>query len=71
MPDSKTQSTAKASSPRLFELSIPEERARLLRETVGYAKVGLHYGTDTPGRELAYYALAAAFASGYTLEPPK
>ncbi len=69
--DPEKPKAAGASKPRPFELADPDERARLLRETVGYAKVGLHYGTDTLGRELAYYALAAAFASGYTLEPPK
>jgi hypothetical protein len=35
--------------PRTFDLSDPNERERLLRETVGYAKVGLKYGTDSEG----------------------
>jgi hypothetical protein len=58
--------------PRSFDLTDESERARLLRETVGYALVSLSMrdGTDFSGREWAYIALRNAVAAGYTLVPP-
>lgn len=56
--------------PRTFDLSDPNERERLLRETVGYAKVGLKYGTDSEGRRYAFAALERAFRLGFRLTLP-
>jgi hypothetical protein len=56
--------------PRSYDLSDPAERERLLRETVGYAMVGLKYGTDTEGRRYAYEALNRAFCLGFRLTLP-
>jgi hypothetical protein len=53
--------------PRSYDLSDPVERERLLRETVGYARVGLKYGTDTEGRRYAFGALERAFRLGFRL----
>lgn len=63
----KTEALFAATRPRQFDLTDEDERERLLRETVEYAKVSLHYGTDDEGRRLAYGALRNAFASGYRL----
>jgi len=56
--------------PRSYDLSDPAERERLLRETVGYARVGLKYGTDTEGRRYAFEALERAFRLGFRLTLP-
>lgn len=58
--------------PRSFDLSNPDELDRLLRETLGYARVSLHKkdGTDLAGREWAYIALRNALDHGYRLVPP-
>jgi len=58
--------------PRPFDLSDPSERERLMRETLGYARVSLHKkdGTDLTGREFAHDALKHALMMGYRLEPP-
>jgi hypothetical protein len=53
--------------PRPFIITDPAERDRLLRESIGYAKVSLHHGTDRPGREYAAEALADAYRRGYRL----
>jgi hypothetical protein len=59
--------------PRPFDLSHPDERARLLRETLGYARVSLlnKEGTDLDGREFAHDALKHALMLGYRLVPPE
>jgi hypothetical protein len=54
-------------NPRPFDLSDIAERDRLLRESVGYAMVSLHFGTDMPGREYAAQALLDAYRLGYRL----
>jgi hypothetical protein len=56
--------------PRSYDLSDPDECARLLRETAGYAKTSLHYGTDDEGRRYASDALSRALRMGYRLVPP-
>lgn len=56
--------------PRTFDLTDPDECARLLRETAGYAKTSLHYGTDDEGRLYASDALQRALKAGYRLVPP-
>lgn len=57
--------------PRSFDLSNPDERDRLLRETIGYARVSLHGrdGTDWEGRRYACEALERAFRTGFRLLP--
>lgn len=62
-----------ATKPRSFDMNDEAERERLLRETVGYARVSLHKkdGTDLEGREWAYIALRNAIANGYKLVPPQ
>lgn len=57
-------------NPQPFDLTSPDDCQRLLRETVGYAKVSLYHGTDIPGRRLAADALAQAYREGYRLVPP-
>lgn len=61
-----------ASRPRPYDLYKPEECARLLRETLGYAHVSLlkKEGTDLLGREFAVDALKHAMMLGYRLVPP-
>ncbi len=54
--------------PRPYNLANADDRARLLRETLGYARVSLHHGTDTKGRRYAYDALKAALDAGGVLE---
>jgi hypothetical protein len=58
--------------PRPFNLSDAAERERLMRETLGYARVSLHKkdGTDLTGREFAHDALKHALMMGYRLVPP-
>lgn len=56
--------------PRAFNLADPEERARLLRETEGFARVSRNDGTDRAGRAFALDALSEAIAAGYRLAPP-
>jgi hypothetical protein len=56
--------------PRTYDLTDPDECARLLRETAGYAQVSLHYGTDDEGRRYASEALNRALKLGYRLVPP-
>ena len=56
--------------PRTYDLSDPDECARLFRETVGYAATSLHYGTDDEGRRYASEALNRALRAGYRLVPP-
>jgi len=56
--------------PRTYDLSDQADRARLLRETVGYAMVGLRYGTDTEGRRYAFEALERALRLGFRLTLP-
>jgi hypothetical protein len=56
--------------PRTYDLTDPDECGRLLRETAGYAKVSLHYGTDNEGRRYASEALERALRMGYRLVPP-
>ena len=65
-------SRREANKPRSFDLTDEADLARLLRETVGYARVSLiqKYGTDLVGREWAYYALRNALDRGYKLVPP-
>ena len=55
-----------ANRPRAYDLNDPAERRRLLRETLGYAKVSLHGrdGTDLAGRRFAYEALRQALDGG-------
>lgn len=62
MPDDPTKA-------RPYDLTDAAERHRLLRETVGYARVSLVRGdgTDAPGREFAYAALRKALDAGYEL----
>jgi hypothetical protein len=57
--------------PRTFDLSRPDECERLMRETVGYAKVSLHYSTDDEGRRYACEALERALRAGFRLVPPQ
>jgi hypothetical protein len=65
-------SRREANKPRSFDITDEAERARLMRETLGYAMVSLHKkdGTDLEGREWAYTALRNALAAGYKLVPP-
>lgn len=56
--------------PRSYDLSLQEDRDRLLRETAGYAKVSLHHGTDDDGRRYASEALDRALRMGFRLVPP-
>ena len=56
--------------PRTFDLSDPDECARLLRESAGFAKTSLHYGTDDAGRSYASDALQRALRAGFRLVPP-
>lgn len=53
--------------PRAFDIGNPAERDRLMRETLGYAAVSLHYGTDLRGRVFACDALREALTQGYRL----
>jgi hypothetical protein len=55
--------------PRPYDLTDEADRARLLRETLGYARVSLDRkdGTDRPGREFAHDALKHALMMGYRL----
>ena len=53
-----------ATTPRAYDLSLPSERERLLRELSGYLasdmdcrQAFLDDGTDTPGRRFAIEAL--------------
>ena len=65
-------SRRETNKPRSFDITDEAELARLLRETVGYARVSLHKndGTDLVGREWAYTALRNALDRGYKLVPP-
>jgi hypothetical protein len=57
------------SRPRPYDLSKPEEIARLFREVHGYLHVSLHHGTDLEGRQYALDALAVlASAKDLTFE---
>ena len=53
--------------PRQYDLDSPDDLDRLLRETLAYARVSLHHGTDTEGRRFAYDALRTLIANGYEL----
>lgn len=56
-------------SPKPFDLEIPGERARLLREVGNYLKTSsfYHRGTDQDGRRYAGEALLKALRLGYVL----
>jgi hypothetical protein len=62
-----------ANPPRPYNLEDKADRARLLRETLGYAHVsiGSRDGTDRPGREFAHDALKHALMLGYRLVGPE
>lgn len=47
------------STPRAYDLTMPDEMDRLLREVLGYLNTcrRQHHGTDRPGREFAQEAL--------------
>lgn len=55
---------------RAYDLTDPQERARLLHETYGYMNVSRNDGTDRPGRAFALEALQKLIAEGWTLTPP-
>jgi hypothetical protein len=57
--------------PRAFNLDDPAERARLLEETLAYAKVHRRYGSDRAGRAFALEALEKVVAQDWRLAPPK
>jgi hypothetical protein len=59
-------------APHPYDLTDETERARLLHETVGYARVSINRkdGTDRPGRVFAHEALKQAIALGYRLVGP-
>lgn len=63
---------SETNSPRSYDLTDEAERLRLLRETVGYARVSITRkdGTDLPGRVFAHEALKQAIAAGYRLVGP-
>jgi hypothetical protein len=63
---------SETNAPRRYDLNDEAERARLLHETVGYARVSInrHDGTDRPGRVFAHEALKQAIALGYRLVGP-
>ena len=55
--------------PRPYDLSRPEEIARLFREVHGYLQTSLHNGTDLDGRRYALDAMAVlASAKDLTFE---
>lgn len=56
--------------PRAYDLTNPDELARLLRETEGYAFVSLRDGTDSTGRRFAWEALRDVLQAGFRLVPP-
>ena len=56
-----------AHRPRAYDLSNPDEVARLLREVTGYMQVSLRQGTDFDGRRFALDALKQLQAGGYQL----
>jgi len=60
------------SKPRAFDITNEADRDRLLRETLGYARVSLHErdGTDLTGRMWAHSALKMALDLDYKLVPP-
>lgn len=59
--------------PRPYDLGDEADRGRLLRETLGYARVSLDRkdGSDLPGREFAHDALKHALMMGYRLVGPE